>query len=140
MVFKTNCQIARGRIDPAPLVDVVFLLMIFLVLNAPYVIVPGVAVFDFELPTLRQAPSAFGGLVITVTETNLVFFENQPVKLEDLPRLLTARLQEKRVTELVIKADKRVPNGTLVQIMGLAFDSGVTAINLATRPALPTGP
>jgi biopolymer transport protein ExbD len=39
--------------------------------------------------------------------------------------------------ELVIKADKQVPHGTVVQIMSLAIEAGIPSINIATRPEVP---
>ena len=135
MIFKTHCEIARGRIDPAPMVDIMFLLLIFLVLNSPYVLQTGIGV---NLPALPTPPSvSFQGLVVTVAQTNLVFLNNQSVRIEDLPRLLRAAVGKTRNAELVVKADARVPHGTIVQIMGMAFEAGVTTVNLATRPPVP---
>ena len=34
MTFKTHCQMSKGMVDPAPLVNVVFLLLLFFVLNS----------------------------------------------------------------------------------------------------------
>jgi len=135
MTFRTYCRIAKGRIDPAPMVDVVFLLMIFLVLSSPFVLQPGHGVVD--LPESREAKSAsFQGLVVVVSRDNLVFFQNQSIALEKLPEALQAAAKQARGQELVIKADRQVSNGTVVQIMDMAFAAGITAVNLATRPGM----
>ena len=49
MKFKRHLEIVKGRIDPAPMVDIVFLLLIFLVLSSPFVLQPGYGLVD--LPT-----------------------------------------------------------------------------------------
>ena len=136
MRFQTNCKVAKGPIDPAPLVNVVFLLLIFLVLSSPLVLQPGIGMVD--LPPSNTPPTAsFQGLVVTVTRDNLIFFNNQLTTVEDLNKALHIAASQFPRQELIIKADRQVPHGTVVRIMGLALDAGITAVNWATRPEIP---
>src|SRR5947207_2763304 len=66
MTFTTRCEFAKGRIDPAPMVDVVFLLLIFLVLSSPFVLQPGFGIVDLPKSPIPQNVS-FKGLVVTVS-------------------------------------------------------------------------
>jgi biopolymer transport protein ExbD len=134
MTFSTHSKIARGRVDPAPMVDVVFLLLIFLTLSSPLVLQPGIGVVELS-ETQMPHRAAFHGLVVTVTRDNLMFFNQQPATLEQLPRLLRAAAHQTRSQELIIKADKQVSQGVVMQIMNIAFESGITAVLLAERPA-----
>lgn len=135
MTFKTHRQISKGVIDPAPLVDVVFLLLLFFVLSSPFVLQSG---FGVLLPTSNvPTRSTFQGLVVTVTRENLLFFNNQPTTLERLQQSLQAAAQQDRNAELIIKADQQVPHGTVIQIMNVALKAGITVVNLAARPELP---
>jgi biopolymer transport protein ExbD len=136
MTFKTHRQISKGVIDPAPLVDVVFLLLLFFVLSSPFVMQSGFGVLlpTSNVPTL----SSFQGLVVTVTRENLLFFNNQAVTLEQLQQALQAAAQQNRSAELIIKADQQVPHGTVIQIMNAALKTGITVVNLAARPELPS--
>ncbi len=139
MTFKTNCIIAKGPVDPAPMVDVVFLLLIFLVLSSPLVLQPGIGVLD---PPASNTPpvASFQGLVVTVTRDNVMFFNNQPVTPENLRTALREAVRQAPHNELVIKADRQVSHGAIVQLMSIAFESGVTAVNLATRAEIPAPP
>ena len=47
MTFRTHCQMSKGMVDPAPLVNVVFLLLLFFVLNSSLVMQSG---FGVSLP------------------------------------------------------------------------------------------
>ena len=133
MTFKNYCEIAKGRIDPAPMVDIVFLLLIFLVLSSPFVLQPGFGLM--ELPTAPGPTTAsFQGLVVAVNRDNLVFFNNEPTTLEKLRTSLRTAAHESRNVELVIKADRQVSHAAVVQIMSMAFEAGISAVNLATRP------
>jgi biopolymer transport protein ExbD len=130
-------EFAKGRIDPAPMVDVVFLLLIFLVLSSPFVLQPGFGIVDLPKSAIPQNVS-FQGLVVTVSRNDLLFFNTQPISLRDLPGALRKAASESRNPELIIKADRQVANDTVVKIMSMAFDAGISAVNLATRPELPT--
>jgi biopolymer transport protein ExbD len=135
MTFKTKADIARGRIDAAPMVDVVFLLLIFFILSSSFVLQPGIRV-DLQ-PSKVIAATGFQGLVVTVTRENLLFFNEQRTTLDALQKSLQAAAQKSRQQELIIKADKQVPHGTIVQIMSMAIEAGIPAINIATRPEMP---
>lgn len=136
MTFKTKVQIMKGRIDPAPMVDIVFLLLIFLVLSSPFVLQPGFGLV--ELPKTAGAPSSsFQGLVVTVSRDNLLFFNGQATTLDRLPDQLRRAAAESRNPELVLKADRQVSHEMTVKIFGIAFDAGISAVNLATRPEAP---
>ena len=138
MTFTTHCQIARGPIDPAPMVDIVFLLLIFLVLSSPYVLQPGIGPVD--PPTATPTEYVFQDLVVTMTRDNLLFFNNQAVTREQLSQALRAAAKKSRNRELIIKADQQVSHGAVVQIMSLAVEAGIPAISLATRPELTPAP
>ena len=135
MTFKTYSDIAKGRIDAAPMVDVVFLLLIFFILSSSFVLQPGIKV-DLQ-PSTARSFSPFQGLVVTVTRENLLFFNEQRTTLEGLAKSLQAAGQRGRNQELVIKADKQVPHGTVVQVMSMAIEAGIPSINIATRPEVP---
>ena len=135
MTFKTHCQFAKGPIDPAPMVDIVFLLLIFLVLSSPLVLVPGIGMVDLASSNVPAAAS-FQGLVVTITRDNLLFFNNQLITPEALRKELHAAATQSRNQELIIKADRQIPHGTVIQIMSIALEAGISAVNLATRPEL----
>jgi biopolymer transport protein ExbD len=114
---------------------IVFLLLIFLVLSSPLVLQPGIGLVDLPASS-SPAAASFQGLVVTVTRDNLLFFNNQPTSLDALRKALQTAAQQSHNQELIIKADRQVPHGTVIQIMSIALEAGVSAVNLATRPEL----
>ena len=137
MTFPTHCKPAKGPLDAVPLVNVVFLLLIFLVMSSPLVLQPGIGVLELQ-PSNTTTAASFQGLVVTVTRENLMFCNNQVTTLTNLRQSLRAAAQKFPRQELIIKADRQVSHGTVIQIMSLALDAGITAVNLATRPELST--
>jgi len=137
MTFKTHCQMSKGLVDPAPLVDVVFLLLLFFILSSPFVMQSGfgVSLPPSDTPTI----TSFQPLVVTVTRDNLLFFNNQPTTIEQFEKSLREAVQKDRNRRLVIKADGLVSFGTIVQIRTVAIKAGITLVNEAARTGTSSG-
>ena len=136
MTFTTHVEIAKGRLDVTPMLNVVFLLLIFMLLSSPFVLQPGIGMVD--LPAAHGAKNiSLQELVITVSRDNLLFFKNQPTTLARLADQLRVAAGETRNAELIIKADRRVGYETLIKVIDTAFAAGISAVNLATRPETP---
>jgi len=135
MTFKTHCQISKGLIDAAPLVNVVLLLLLFFVLNSSFVMVRGIKV---ALPSSDMPwTAAFPSLVVTVASDNLLFFNDQPITIDKLEPALRQAVQQGRGRELIIKADQQVPYGVVTEIESAANRAGITTMNMAAQPAGP---
>ena len=136
MTFKTHCQMSKGLVDPAPLVNVVFLLLLFFVLNSSFVMQSG---FGVSLPTAGNTPvrDDFQTLVVTVARDDLLFFNDQPVAMDKLEQTLREAVQQTRGRVLIIKADKQVSVGTEAEIMSAATRAGIATVNIAARPEGP---
>jgi biopolymer transport protein ExbD len=133
MTFKTHCQVSKGLVDAAPLVNLVFLLLLFFVLNSQFVMQPGVSV---SLTSLNDVPmkASFQSLVVTVARDDLLFFDDRLVPMDKLEQTLHDAVQQGRGHELIIKADKQVAQGTVMEIMGAAVRAGIPMVNIAARP------
>lgn len=138
MTFKTHLEVAKGRVDPAPMVDIVFLLLIFLILSSPFVLQPGYGLVD--LPLGSSTSASLQEMVVTVSRDNVLYFNGTQLTLEQFPAELRKAVRNARNPELVIKADRQVVHETIVKIFDIAFAAGVNAVNLATRPELPVVP
>ena len=62
---------------------------------------------------------------------------SQPTTLADLQKALREEARRTPNQELIIKADKQVPHGVVVDILNLASKAGIRNVNLATRPETP---
>ena len=71
--------------------------------------------------------------MVTVTRDNLLFFNNQPTTIEKFEQSLREAVQQGRGHELIIKADRQVAFGTIVQIRSVAIKAGITSVNEAAR-------
>lgn len=135
--YRTQLRVARGRIDAVPLVNVVLLLVLFFILNAPFVLQPGVTV-DLPVSSFAEGVS-YGPAVVTISQEGMVFFNDERTTVNALPAAFAQVALEHPQASLVIEADGRVQHSTIVQICNMATAAGIRKVVLATRvqPAEP---
>ena len=134
MRFKRSVKIERGYLDITPLIDVVFLLLIFFMLSSSFVFSPGIKV---DLPeTVSSENIQATDLVVTITKDKRLFFRDMdvPISMEGLHERLKAAASKTPTARLIVKADANVPHGRVVKVMSLAWDSGLRKLAIATKP------
>lgn len=115
------------------MVDVVLLVLMFFMISSSYVTRPAVKI---SLPRLEQSTGLqMNALVVTLTRNNLVFFNDQRIEMERLPRALSRARVEHPDVPLVIEADEQVSVAMQMQVVRDAARAGIEDINLATRGA-----
>lgn len=127
--LKRRTEIKKGQLDMAPLIDVVFLLLIFFMLTSNFVIQPGIKVLLPKAVTSEVLSSR--NLTVTVTGQDLLFLNDQPTTVSDLTaQIKTAAAENKAV---LLKADSGASLGRVVEIWDLCRDAGISQINIATN-------
>jgi biopolymer transport protein ExbD len=130
MEFERRRQ-RNGRIDIAPLVDIVFNLLLFFVIT--YNIAADSAI-RVRLPLSTTAESrAEGQMVISLTRTGDVFINEQPVALEDLQDAIRAGLSVLPVSAVNIKADQEAAVGLLIKVVDGVRSSGCTTFSMVAE-------
>jgi biopolymer transport protein ExbD len=115
--------------DLTPLIDTVFLLILFFALTFSF---SRETVLSLELPQAkRTAPSAGAGLAIDVTSENTVLLDGRPVTRKELAGRLARERAAKRVT---IRADRRAIMDTVVSVWDAAREAGFEELEIVTRP------
>ncbi len=131
MRFKRRMEPEFGlkQIEIAPLIDVVFLLLIFFLLTSNFILQPGIKV---------NLPKAATGEIlqpenieIMISGENIVYFDGNAVVAGELKKLINQAA--KRGQAIQVKADRRASLGKAVEIWDMCRDSGVTNIGIATN-------
>ncbi|MFO7820502.1 MAG: biopolymer transporter ExbD [Lentisphaeria bacterium] len=155
MVTRTKLKNVNGKVDLVSLVDVLFLLLIFFLISSSFVFQPGIPV---DLPKANVATvRAAEKIVVTVTDSETLFFNDAPVSWQELERELrelvlnSKVIMEKRIASfnnsqpynpmLVLRADAQVPYERVIQITALArsLGLGVYMITDTVPPAVAGG-
>ncbi len=118
------------QIDIAPLIDMVFLLLIFFMLTSSFVMQPGIKV---NLPKAVTSESVkLENVEIIVSGENVAYVNGRVITNKDLKNLLKELVKQDR--SVLIKADRRSSLGIVVEIWDMARDLGIAQINIATNP------
>jgi biopolymer transport protein ExbD len=127
--LKRRTAIEKGNLDIAPLIDVVFLLLIFFMLTSNFVVQSGIKV---HLPkAIASEVIRSENLVVTLTAQDLLFLDEEPVTIH----VLTEKVREAAAQNkgLMLKADTGASLGRVVEIWDLCRQFGVAQINIATN-------
>jgi biopolymer transport protein ExbD len=119
----------RAILEITPLIDVVFLLLIFFLLTSTSI----QRSMDVDLPQARSAELAPpAAVVVSLLADNSVRVDRKTVALEDLAKVLRERLGPEARAPLTIEADRRASFERFARILDQARLAGATQIALAT--------
>ena len=123
-------EISLG-VSIAPLIDIVFLLLIFFMLTSHIEIMPGI---DIKLPDIseRGSDTSIENIVIALDKAGNCYLNKEKISYKDLYLrfIETARLKK---TNLILQADRDVRHGYVVRVMDLAKKAGITSIVIAAQ-------
>ena len=123
-----------SQINVVPYIDVMLVLLVIFMITAP-MLTEGVRV---ELPAAAKAePVDNKGkepLVVSVDREGRYFLNKQeaPVTREDLLPKVAAMLRLDPATQVLVKGDRAVEYGAVVQLMGLLRQAGAPTVGLIT--------
>jgi biopolymer transport protein ExbD len=111
-----------------PLINCVFLLLIFFLLTSNFIFQPRIKI---NLPkAVTSEVVQENTIVITVTSDNRFYLNEAPVTLVELK----SKLEKASNTEpILIKADREVALGKVVNIWDFCRDIGIKQVNIATN-------
>jgi biopolymer transport protein ExbD len=131
MHFKKHMEVEHGlrQIDIAPLIDMIFQLLIFFMLTSSFVIQPGIKV---NLPRAVTSEAVkFENVEVVVSGENVIYLNGKVVTMLELKKLLNQVAKNKQ--PILIKADRRASLGRVVEIWDMCRDMGISQINIATN-------
>ena len=132
MVSDKQSRSALSEINVTPLVDVMLVLLIIFMITAP-MLQQGL---DVELPVASgtSQPSAQEELVLTVTKTGAIYLNQTVYSLQSLRPKLQAIYHNSPSQRVLLRADAAVPYGTVVGVMDVVKQAGITQLGMITQP------
>jgi len=133
MRFQTRKQ-DDVQLEMTPLVDIVFLLLIFFMLSTSLSVNPGIKI-DLPKSSAEQVKKKKTTLRVAIEATGGIFLEGKKLSLDQLREKFAAVGKTKGDDALVvIEADRKVYHGLVVKVMDAAKTSGLNKLAIATRP------
>ena len=133
MRFRPSRSDDEIRIELTSMTDIVFLLLIFFMVSTTFV--------DFNRRLEIQLPDAPQAEVVQDVQQHVVELganetlrlDGEPVRLEDLTQQLQRLDQQARRRSVIIRADKRLPYGRVVTVLGHVRQADIQDIAVAVR-------
>jgi biopolymer transport protein ExbD len=123
----------ESEIDITPVLDVVFIMLIFFIVTASFVKESGI---DVNRPDASTAEvKERGNILIAITEANQVWIDRRQVDVRSVRANIERLRAENPEGSVVIQADKNSKNGLLVKVMDAARQAGAENVSLAATQA-----
>lgn len=120
-----------------PLIDMIFLVVIFFMINAGLSINPSIKV------TLPQAASGEASLdkeiIVTITASGGIYIEEEIISPGNLGEALKSKMKETGKEMVFFQGDEELAYKKLIEVMDTARLSGIKGVSLLTarKPAAP---
>ncbi|MDO3388611.1 biopolymer transporter ExbD [Gilvimarinus sp. SDUM040013] len=117
-------------IDLAPLLDVVFILLIFFIVTSVFIRESGV---DIDKPSAATAQEKTDSIIIiAITDNNEVVYGGQNIGLNGVRKTVTTELRRSD-KPVVIQSDKSVSTDMLVKVIDQIKLGGATDVSISTE-------
>jgi biopolymer transport protein TolR len=126
-------------INMTPLIDVMLVLVVIFIITAP--LLASSIKLDLPVTDAAKAGEAPQSVTVIVDASGQDFWQDQAVAMDVLVRQLQQSAQANPQTEVLLRADKTVPYGRIVEVMGAAQSAGLNRIGfVADAPAAAAKP
>jgi len=130
MEFERGKRI-RMHLDIAPLIDIVFLLLIFFMLTANFIMQPGIKI---TLPKAKTSkPQEEENIIVFITKDNRIYLNDREINIDELRDALEEKLKTARKKTVVLKADERINLGLAERVMDVAKEAGTEGLVISTQ-------
>jgi biopolymer transport protein ExbD len=121
----------RLHIDVVPLIDVVFVLLIFTIMMVTFTDETGL---DVRKPSAQSA--VYQGaktLLIGISPEGTIHVHGKQVNLERLGQVLAVEVKRQSDPTVVIVADKTAQIGRAVEVMDVCLQAGIKKVSIAAQ-------
>jgi biopolymer transport protein ExbD len=126
---RQNRRKSESEVNLTPMLDVVFIMLIFFIVTASFVKESGIEISRPGASTAVRKEK--GNILIAISSNDQIWMNRRQVD----PRALRANIERAHAENpqgaVIIQADKAAKTGLLVQVMDAARQAGVKDISLA---------
>lgn len=124
-------------INMTPLIDVMLVLVVIFIITAP--LLASSIKLDLPHSDAARANDTPKFITVVIDTAGQTFLNDKPVSLAELAQRFSASRQAMPETEVQLRADKAVPYGRIVEVMGAAQKAGLNRIGFVADASAPTG-
>lgn len=120
-----------SAIDMTPMLDIVFIMLIFFIVTATFVKESGIDVTRPDAETTVQVNQV--GILIAISDSNEIWINRRQVDIAAVRANVEKLRAENPQAGAVIQADKRAFTGLLVEVMDQVRLAGVSSVSIAAE-------
>ncbi|MCG9720725.1 biopolymer transporter ExbD [Shewanella sp. Isolate7] len=130
MARKKHSSIEEeAQIDMTPMLDIVFIMLIFFIVTTSFIKPSGL---DYNKPEASQATTQkSANIFIGVSKTGVIKMENRQVDIERVTANVERMLAESPEAAVLIEADKEAEHGIVVKVMDNVKKAGISKISVS---------
>lgn len=132
MIFKKEVEEDYG-LQLTPLIDVIFLLLIFFMVSTAFI--DFTRRLDIQLPESKSADviEKVKSFIIEMAEDKKVYLNGKEITIDALDSELKESSKKATRVSVIIKADKRLPYGNVIKVMGIVKNAKIRDIGVAVK-------
>ena len=131
MARRHATQEEETEINITPMLDVVFIMLIFFIVTTSFIKETGI---DPNRPEAETAiPNAHGNILIAISEFDQVWMNKTQVELAQIRAMVESAVAEIPESSVIIIADEKASTGMLIDLMDQVRLGGVANIMVAAK-------
>lgn len=130
-----DSQKKKVTLSITPLIDVLFILIIFFTISSTFLEQPGI---KLDLPKASTSqPERIEKWILNISSDGKIFLGAQEFTRDNLGEALSEVMKPLKEKSLIINADSRAQHGLIVEVMDIARQSGVAKLVISADPEKP---
>lgn len=122
---------ADEEINVTPLMDIVFIMLIFFIVTSTFVKEPGAEINRPEAVTAKERK--FASILVAIDAENKIWIDKDEVTLDTVRTAVEQLAQENPKGTAVVQVDRRAQSRYLIEVVNQIRDAGVSEIAVSTE-------
>ncbi len=128
---QRRATVEEQEVNLTPMLDVVFIMLIFFIVTASFVKETGL---EIQKPNALSADSKErASILIAIGEDGSVWMDNRQIEVRSVRTNVERMISENPEGSVVIQADKKSKNGTMLLVMDAAKLAGAKEVSISTE-------
>ena len=134
-MFYSSQERKTPLLQLAPMIDVVFLLLVFFMVATTFPDDTGV---EIEKPDAASAvPLPRDNLVFALTPEEKLYTSGREITADEARRIIDAAVTSKPEIAIIVQVDRRASSGALIHFLDLARQAGAQNLSVAANNDVP---
>jgi len=129
--FSSESGNADEDVNVTPLLDIVFIMLIFFIVTSTFVKEPGVDINRPEASTASERRLA--SIIVAISEDNEIWINKERVELQEVKAIVEQLVRENPKGTAVVQADAKSKTRLLVEVVTQIRATGVEDVAVSTE-------